>query len=148
MILIVDDYPDGAEALCRLLKMEGYSCTTASGGMEAIAAIRSHPQEMPLLVLLDEMMPDITGTDVLKQLRADPSTVHVSVVMFSAGLNTSKREEAMALGALNWMLKGLDVQMTLKTIIDHYHHIGGVKNGVPGDTATASNQANRQQQGG
>jgi len=105
--------------------MRGYPCQWAAGGVEALARVRAHPKEQPLLVMLDEMMPDLSGIDVLRALRADPATVHTSVVMFSAGLNVAKREEAMALGILDWILKSGDVAMTLKAIIDHYVRIGG-----------------------
>jgi CheY-like chemotaxis protein len=136
MILIVDDIPDGAEVMCTLLTRLGYPCKWASGGQEALALIRSHPPESPLLVLLDEMMPDLCGIDVLRSLRHDPATVHVPVVMFSAGLNVAKREEAMALGVADWILKGQDVIRVTSAIAAHYERVGGVKNASRSD-ATA-----------
>src|SRR5687767_7217416 len=116
MILIVDDYADGAEALCRLLTAHGYRCAGANGGREAIALIRAAPPEDPLLVILDEMMPELNGIEVLRLLRDDPQTAHVPVILYSAGLNVGKREEAMALGARDWMLKGQDPVMIVKAI--------------------------------
>lgn len=127
MILIVDDFPDGAEALCRLLTKTGYPSQCVGGGREALAAIRSHPREMPLLIVLDDMMPDMSGMDVVRALRDDPATLPTPVIIFSAGFDIAKREEAMSLGVLNWVLKGNDIQMTLDTIGEWYERIGGAK---------------------
>src|SRR5258707_11854617 len=99
MILIVDDFQDGAEVLCRLLMKTGYPCQWCASGREALALIRAHSREMPLLVVLDEMMPDMSGTEVLQALRDDPATAHTPVIVFSAGFDVAKRESALALGA-------------------------------------------------
>ena len=140
MIVIADDYADGAQALCRLLTAHGYRCVGANGGQETLALIRACPPGEPLLVVLDEMMPDIGGIDVLRALRADQSTIHVPVIMYSAGLNVPKREEAMTLGALDWILKGIDVQMTIRAVVDHYERVGGAKQlDQPKDSAGPTN---------
>ena len=128
MILIVDDFADGAEALCRLIERQGYDCRWAGGGREALAMIRAQPAEQPLLVLLDEMMPEMNGIEVLRELRNDPRIAATPVIMYS--LNLMKREEAMALGTLNWMLKGQDMLMIVKEIIGQYEHLGGVPSGA------------------
>src|SRR4051812_46476054 len=108
MILIVDDRPDGAEALCMLISRRGFPCTWADNGVEALAMIRAYPTGRPLLVVLDEAMPGLSGLDVLRELRDDPATVDVAVIMFSAGLNLSRRVAAMALGVRLWLTKGDD----------------------------------------
>jgi CheY-like chemotaxis protein len=134
MILIVDDYPDGAEALCHLITREGYPCKWVPGGNEALAAIRSYPRELPLLVLLDHMMPDVNGIEVVRNLRKDPTTASLAVVMFSAGFSKAAREEAMALGVRNWLLKGEDTVVLLNALLTEYESVGGVKN-QPDDRA-------------
>ena len=53
MILVVDDFLNGAEMLCRLLKRKGYPCLSAAGGPDALGIIRAHPREQPLLVILN-----------------------------------------------------------------------------------------------
>lgn len=135
MILIVDDFRDGAEALCRLLTLQGYPCRWVDGGPEALAAIRAHPREQPLLVVLDEMMPEMAGTDVLRALRSDPATAATPVIMLSAGFDVAKREQAISLGAVAWLMKGGgragDVTGMLRTISEWYERVGGIKSAPP-----------------
>jgi CheY-like chemotaxis protein len=132
VILIVDDMEDGAVALCKLLTRAGYPCANVTSGREALAAIRAHPPEQPLLVILDEMMPEMTGIDVLRKLRDDPATSATKVLFLSAGFDVGKREEALALGAVAWLLKGSgysgDFNTLLQRIGDWYEKAGGVKN--------------------
>ena len=131
MILIVDDYQDAAEALCRLIRRCGYACQCVLGGHEALALIRAHPPEQPLLVVLDEMMPEMSGIEVLRAIRADPAIKQTTVIMFSAGFDIAKREEAMSLGAAAWLLKGgghgAEIDAVIKTICDWYERVGGAK---------------------
>jgi CheY-like chemotaxis protein len=129
LILIVDDYEDIGTALCKLLTRAGYNCQVTTTGRDALAIIRSHPPEQPLLVVLDEMMPHMCGIEVLRALREDPATASTAVIFYSAGFDLAKREEAMALGAVAWLLKGSgwssDFDITLKTITDWYKRVGG-----------------------
>jgi CheY-like chemotaxis protein len=128
MILLVDDFADGAKAFCGLLRLEGYPCDWVGSGAEALAAIRAHPPEQPLLVVLDEMMPEMNGVELLRQLRADPRTIATPVIFLSAGFDLAKRDEAIVLGALAWLLKGgTDVRAVLREVGTWYERIGGVK---------------------
>src|SRR5881398_2813002 len=104
MILIVDDFQDGAFALCKILHHMGYPCEWVGSAHEGLVRIRAHPPEQPLLVILDEMMPEMTGIEMLRQIREEPAIAGTAVVMHSAGFDVSKRDEAMTLGALAWYL--------------------------------------------
>lgn len=130
MILIVDDFQDGAEAICRLLSRCVAECKWAGSGHEALALIRAHPPEQPLLVMLDSMMPGMDGVEVLKAIRSDPRISNTTVLMYSAGFDIAKREEALALGAAAWVLKGGDgasgIQGVISTILHWYSIVGGV----------------------
>ena len=130
MILVVDDFRDAGEALCRLLARVGYPCQTAVDGREALALIRAYPHERPLLVVLDEMMPAISGIEVLREIRADPSIANTTVLFHSAGFDLARRDEAITLGAVAWLLKGggasSDIQRLIDTIGEWYQRIGGV----------------------
>src|SRR5687768_12082416 len=106
MILIVDDYRDGAEALCGLLAHAGFPCQWVGSGADALAAIRMHPPEQPLLVVLDEMMPEMSGVEVLQEIRRDPKISHTPVIIFTAAYDAARRDEAITLGVLAWVLKG------------------------------------------
>jgi CheY-like chemotaxis protein len=131
VILIVDDYQDGAEALCRVLMRKGYPCQWVPGGREALAMIRAHPPEQPLLIVLDEMMPDISGMEVLREVRRDPKIANTTIIFHSAGFDTAKRDEAMTLGVVAWLLKGgtwaLELNGPVDTISQWYERVGGVR---------------------
>jgi CheY-like chemotaxis protein len=127
MILIVEDFADTARALCGLLTHKGYPCHWVTNGQEAIAFIRQHSQENPLLVVLDEMMPGMSGMDVLRALREDQKTAHTNVIVYTAGYDSAKRDTAVTLGVAAYLLKGGDVEGTLKTICEWYERIGGVR---------------------
>ncbi len=80
-ILVVDDEPDICNALQLCLQYEGYQVTTADNGraaLEQVAAAR------PDLILLDVMMPEVDGFEVLKRLRADAATADIVVVLLTA----------------------------------------------------------------
>jgi len=126
MILIVDDHRDVGEVLCKVLHKLGYPCQLTCSGPDALAAIRSHPNEQPLLVVMDEMMPNMSGIEVLRAIREDPKISGTPVIFYSAGFDIAKRDEAMTLGAAAWLLKGGDYQKTLETITSWYERIGGV----------------------
>jgi CheY-like chemotaxis protein len=129
MILVVDDFPDSAEAFARLLRKVGYPAEAVFSGADALARVRAHPPEQPLLVVLDEMMPHLSGMDVLRTMRGEPTIAATPVVFFTAGFDTLKRDEAITLGALAWLYKGStpDVQMILSEIARLYESVGGAK---------------------
>jgi CheY-like chemotaxis protein len=126
VILIVDDFEDGAQALCLLLGRAGYPCQWVPNGPEALALVRGHPPEEPLLVILDEMMPGMSGVEVLRAIRSDPAIAHTAVLFHSAGFDLQRRDEAMTLGAVAWLLKG-GVEENLKSIGQWYTRVGGVR---------------------
>ncbi|WNG40357.1 response regulator transcription factor [Archangium violaceum] len=80
-ILIVDDEPDLAELLAYNLGRAGFATTLAYTGEEALARVRT---SAPDLILLDLMLPDIDGADLYRQLRADPATSHLRILVLSA----------------------------------------------------------------
>lgn len=80
-VLIVDDEFGLAEMAGELLSMLGYSVTTAINGKLALASLN---QTRPDIILLDVMMPIMSGSDVLRALKADPDHASIPVVMMSA----------------------------------------------------------------
>lgn len=80
-ILVVDDTPLNVKLLADVLTARGYSLSTAASGSEALDKIREDP---PDLVLLDVMMPQMTGFEVCRTLRAAPETALLPVVMVTA----------------------------------------------------------------
>jgi CheY-like chemotaxis protein/anti-sigma regulatory factor (Ser/Thr protein kinase) len=80
-VLVVDDEPANREYLTRILEPEGFTVTTADGGRSGIQLARSG---RPDLVLLDLMMPDVTGFDVVEALRADEATRAIPIMVLTA----------------------------------------------------------------
>ena len=80
-ILVVDDNAPALKATTRILQQVGYHVAQAADGATALREVRAL---RPSLVLLDVVLPDISGREVLRQIRADPSLTGVSVVLLSA----------------------------------------------------------------
>jgi two-component system phosphate regulon response regulator PhoB len=80
-ILIVDDSQDIALISARMLSQRGYAVITAESGQEALAIIE---RQRPSCVLLDVMMPGMSGIEVLKSLKADAATSSIPVIMVTA----------------------------------------------------------------
>ena len=128
MILIVDDDAQVAGSLCRLFRAAGYPCHHVQSGAEGLAAIRSHPATTPLLVVLDQMMPGMTGTEMLLALRSDPAIQQTPVMFYAGEGSATQRDEAMTLGALTWLPKGGGhVPDTFKVVTGWYERVGGVR---------------------
>lgn len=101
MILIVDDHIDTCRALLLLLKQEGIPAECVD---DSTAALRVAEALRPTLIVLDEMMPGLRGTEVLRAMRGVPTLARIPAVFYSAA--EDGREEARRLGALDWLSKG------------------------------------------
>ena len=101
-ILVVDDHAAVARALVALARDLGYDATAAYGGREALQRVRD---DRPSLVLLDLQMPDVSGFDVLRALRADRRFDGMPVVVCSAAPPDQVRDEAARLGAQDFIAK-------------------------------------------
>ncbi|HET7769346.1 MAG TPA: response regulator, partial [Chloroflexota bacterium] len=91
-VLVVDDDPAAVELLTEVLRPLGFAMSTARGGAEAIETARAHP---PDVVLLDLMMPEVSGFDVVEALRADGRTRDVRIVVVTAKELTHEDKEAL-----------------------------------------------------
>ena len=102
-ILIVDDNEDNRYTLQLLLETDGHErIASASGGNEAIALLE---KEKFSLVLLDMMMPDLNGDQVLKIIKGNPDTRDTPVVMISADTDIEKVSKCIELGADDYLPK-------------------------------------------
>jgi adenylate cyclase len=102
-ILIVDDNEDNRYTLRLMLESDGHErITCAAGGNEAIALIE---KEKFSLILLDLMMPDLNGDEVLKVIKSDPDKRDISVIMISADTNADKVSQCIELGADDYLPK-------------------------------------------
>ncbi|HZO17714.1 MAG TPA: response regulator transcription factor [Gemmatimonadaceae bacterium] len=106
-VLIVDDEPD-ILALCSYhLAKAGYRVSTASTGPEGLGAAR---EERPALVVLDLMLPEMSGFDVLERLRADDATRDIAVLMLTARREEPDRIRGLSLGADDYLTKPFSPQ--------------------------------------
>ena len=102
-LLIVDDNEDNRYTLTRRLQREGYqNLTTAADGKQALDLLESRPFA---LVLLDVMMPDLNGYQVLERMRADDRLRHIPVIMISALDEIDSVIRCIELGAEDYLSK-------------------------------------------
>jgi len=80
-IVYIEDEPEMIDLVKLILTRKGYQVIGASGGQAGLDIVR---KEIPDLVLLDLMMPDIEGWDVYQQIRADDATRHIPVIVVTA----------------------------------------------------------------
>lgn len=81
LVVTIEDEPDMIELIRLILRRRGYDVIGANGGRDGLAKVR---EMQPQLVLLDLMMPDVNGWDVYQQLKADPATGHIPVIIVTA----------------------------------------------------------------
>jgi DNA-binding response OmpR family regulator len=103
-VLLVDDEEEFISALAERLTFRGIRARTATSGEEALAAIE---REAPRVVLLDLMMPGMSGVEVLKQIRG----LHpeIKVILLTGHGSTREGMEGMRLGAFDYLMKPLGI---------------------------------------
>lgn len=106
-ILVVDDEPDIVALVAFHLVKAGYRVSTASSGPDALAQAR---QDTPALVVLDLMLPGVSGFDVLEDLRAHDATRQVAVLMLTARREEADRIRGLTIGADDYLTKPFSPQ--------------------------------------
>jgi two-component system phosphate regulon response regulator PhoB len=101
-VLIIEDEPDVARLVEFNLQAAGFAVTVASTGADGLAAARAAP---PAVVVLDLMLPDQSGHDVCRALRADPATADVGVLMLTARGESEDRILGLEVGADDYVVK-------------------------------------------
>ena len=104
-ILVVDDTPRNVKLLADLLAAKGYNVSTAASGGEALSSVES---ELPDLVLLDVVMPEMSGYEVCRALRAQPATAMLPVVMVTALDPSEERIKGIEAGADDFLTKPIN----------------------------------------
>jgi len=104
-ILVADDAPDNVGLVRDLLAVEGYDVIPAFDGEEALLKIRTN---LPDVVLLDINMPRMNGYEVCMQLKADPATAGIPVLMLTALTEPEQRVKGLQLGAEDYVAKPFD----------------------------------------
>ncbi len=101
-VLLIEDEPNIIEAISFILSRDGWTVHTHSDGASAAQRVRSLPPE---LVILDVMLPGRSGFDILQDLRSDPRTAAIPVMMLTARSQSRDRDLAMRLGATRFLAK-------------------------------------------
>jgi len=118
-ILFVEDDDALAGVYLVRLQAEGFDVKRVSNGEEALAAATSFS---PDLVLLDVMMPKVSGFDVLDILRNTPETANMKIIMLTALSQDSDRKRAESMGVDEYLVKS---QVVITDVIDRIkHHLG------------------------
>lgn len=118
-ILLVEDDDSLANVYVTRLQSEGFEVRRTANGEEALAtALSYHPD----LVVLDVMMPKVSGFDVLDILRNTPETANLKIIMLTALSQESDKERAQSLGADDYLVKS---QVVIADVIERIrHHLG------------------------
>jgi len=110
-ILVVDDNSDKLQLIEAALSLAGYHVTTATDGVEALAAIESY---QPDLVITDVMMPRMNGYELAQRIRANPVTKFIPVIMqTAAGRRAEDLRRANEVGALGYITDPTDLDLLL-----------------------------------
>ncbi len=106
-VLVIDDTPANVKLLADLLKVKGYEVSTAANGEEGLARVAA---EHPDIVLLDIMMPGMSGYDVCRTIRANPGTALLPVVLVTSLDPNQERVKGMEAGADDFLQKPINQQ--------------------------------------
>ncbi len=106
-ILIVDDEPNILRLIGYSLEVAGYEIVTAKTGVEALKVVEL---EQPDLIVLDVMLPDMSGLDICQQLRKKPQTTDLPIIMLSARAQVADKVEGLKAGADEYVTKPVDAE--------------------------------------
>lgn len=112
-IMVVDDEPYIARVIKFKLEQEGYAVISANDGVTGLDRIR---QEKPDLVLLDVMMPGLTGYEVCQQVKADADLQGIPVVFLTAKGQERDREQGLNMGASDYITKPFSPNRLLELV--------------------------------
>lgn len=112
-ILVVDDELEVLEATKKILLKNQYAVMTASAGKEAVTLAKVN---RPDLILLDIVMPDMDGRDVLVELKKDPATKDIPIIFVTARGEQFERDYGLKLGAHEYISKPCDAVFLLSQV--------------------------------
>lgn len=118
MILVVDDSTTNVVLLEAILEDKGYRIETALNAKEAYAILA---QQNPDLILLDLLMPKISGFDFLTQIRGNENTRNTPVIVVSALTDEENITKIMGMGAIDFIKKPIDLQYLVERVDSVLH---------------------------
>lgn len=113
-VLVIDDCPDAAEVVCVILQLYGHQARSAHSGRDALAEACVF---LPSIVILDLSLPDLSGCDVARALRARPGGRDLHIAALSGWAEHEKREAALEAGCDQYALKPADAA-TIRGILN------------------------------
>ncbi|MFC1755600.1 response regulator, partial [Thermoproteota archaeon] len=110
-ILIVDDEQDIRDLLKAKFERIGYECFTAEDGLQALELAR---EKNPNLIVLDLMLPKLSGEEVCRDIKKNPATREIPVIMLTAKESQTDKVIGRVLGADHYLTKPCDVNLLVK----------------------------------
>jgi len=115
-VLVVDDIPKNLQVVGTVLRNAGYSIMPATSGTEALEGVRA---QLPDLILLDLMMPEMDGLEVCRRLKADPLTRHLPVIFLTASNEMEHLVQGFEMGAVDYVTKPFNTAELLARVRTH-----------------------------
>ncbi len=112
-VLLIEDEPNIIEAISFILSRDGWEVDTHANGIDAVDKVKVR---QPDLVILDVMLPGRSGFDILRELRDNPPTANLPVLMLTARGQTKDKETAAALGVSRFMTKPFSNAEVLESV--------------------------------
>ena len=130
-VVIVEDEFETAEMLGEMMRLIGFQVFKSAGGMRAIDLIA---EKRPNAVLLDQMMPDISGLEVLGVIRENPHLCHIPVIIVSAKCLPSDLRRGMEAGAACYLTKPvafIDLKQAVEQALENTPPFATQRNNSP-----------------
>jgi two-component system cell cycle response regulator len=147
-ILVIDDLPENIFMLKDRLENEGYEVITAYEGNTGISKAKS---DKPDLILLDVMMPDLSGIDVCRLLKQDSETAHIPIIMVTAKSTADDTKEGLEAGAFDYIKKPFEkvellarINSALKLSEAHKQIVEAEKRSMYASTVVSTNHKIKQ----
>lgn len=115
-ILVADDDPDILGIVSMSLEAQGYTVYRATNGREAVDLARQHH---PALILMDMMMPEVSGYEAISELKGDPATKDIVILGLSAKAMATDMERATDVGADGYITKPFRIAQVLSAVQEH-----------------------------
>lgn len=123
LILAVDDDADSLFILTEVIKSNNFSCVTATDGSSAISLAQRY---QPALILLDILLPDFNGTEVVRHLRKNPQTQLTPIIAVTALAKEEDYRRIMAAGCDDYITKPYMLDDLEKVIFHHLCHTAAI----------------------
>ena len=114
-VLVIDDEPDASEVTQYLLEMYGADVMTASSGNQGLELVHVHK---PRFIICDVSMPDVSGLDVVKQLKSQPATSSIPVIALTAHAMAGDREKLIAHGFQTYLSKPVRPETFVEQLVE------------------------------